>query len=223
LLDLKLDWCSFQAAKYACENWHYSKSIPCGKSVKIGVWEDKKFIGVVIFSCGASPFLLKKYGLNQQEGCELSRVALKEHKTPVTRIIKIAISLLLKKEPSLKIIISFADAEQDHLGIIYQAGNWVYTGFVEGTRKFLLNGKWIHGRSMGGRYKIEGLSKILETKKRCLSKYRYCLPLTEEVKKIVYKMKLPYPKKKCGNSVSSTGSIQESSEVQTHLTAPILL
>jgi len=44
-VELKLDWCSYQAAKYAVENWHYSKCMPVGKLVKIGVWEDKKYIG----------------------------------------------------------------------------------------------------------------------------------------------------------------------------------
>lgn len=27
-MNLRLDWRSYQATKYACENWHYSKSIP---------------------------------------------------------------------------------------------------------------------------------------------------------------------------------------------------
>jgi hypothetical protein len=31
---LKLDWCSHEAAKYACENWHYSKCVPNQKTVK---------------------------------------------------------------------------------------------------------------------------------------------------------------------------------------------
>lgn len=42
--DLKLDFCSYQAAKFACENFHYSKSTPAGKIIKIGVWENERFI-----------------------------------------------------------------------------------------------------------------------------------------------------------------------------------
>jgi hypothetical protein len=45
---LKLDWCSHEAAKYACEHWHYSKCVPKQKTVKIGVWENSVFIGCVI-------------------------------------------------------------------------------------------------------------------------------------------------------------------------------
>lgn len=51
-VDLKIDWATYAAAKYACENWHYSKSIPKSKLVKIGAWEDGSFIGVVIFLMG---------------------------------------------------------------------------------------------------------------------------------------------------------------------------
>ena len=36
---LKLDWCSHDAALYAVKHWHYSKSLPCSKTARIGVWE----------------------------------------------------------------------------------------------------------------------------------------------------------------------------------------
>ena len=91
--DLRLDWCSFHAAKYACENWHYSKSIPAAPRIMIGVWEDKIFIGCVIFSRGASSNIGKSFNLPQTECCELTRIALTQHLTPVSRIISIALKL----------------------------------------------------------------------------------------------------------------------------------
>lgn len=51
---LKVAFCSYEAAKYACQNYHYSKTIPASKLVKIGVWENEKFIGAVIFGLGAN-------------------------------------------------------------------------------------------------------------------------------------------------------------------------
>ena len=62
-MNLRLDWCSYKAAKHAVMNWHYSKTMPIGKLVKIGVWEDDKFIGVVIFGLGASAPLYQNRGL----------------------------------------------------------------------------------------------------------------------------------------------------------------
>ena len=29
--NLKIDWATHEAAKYACTNWHYSKSVPINK------------------------------------------------------------------------------------------------------------------------------------------------------------------------------------------------
>lgn len=127
-INLKLDWCTYEAAKYACEKWHYSKTIPINKTVKIGVWENAKFIGAVIFSCGPSPNIYKTFGLKPTEGAELSRVALTKHKTPVTRIIAIALRMLRKKCPKLKLVVSYADQAQNHKGVIYKAGNWIYLG-----------------------------------------------------------------------------------------------
>ncbi len=92
--DLKIDWATHDAAKYACVNWHYSKSVPVPPLVKVGVWEFGKFIGCLIFSRGASSNLLKPYGLRSDQGCELTRVAMTKHKTPVSRIMAIAFKFL---------------------------------------------------------------------------------------------------------------------------------
>lgn len=91
---LKLDYCSFDAARYATKNWHYSKSMPAGKLVKIGVWENDKFIGCVLFSRGANNHIGSPYKLKQDEVCELTRVALNSHQTSVTRIVAISIKML---------------------------------------------------------------------------------------------------------------------------------
>lgn len=77
-VDLRLDWCSYEAAKFAVEHWHYSKCMPIGKLVKIGVWEDSKYIGVVIFGYGNNQFQGVAYGLVQTQICELLRVALRK-------------------------------------------------------------------------------------------------------------------------------------------------
>ena len=51
--DLRLDWCSHEAAKYAVEHWHYSQRMPAGKNTYIGAWEGGKFIGALVFGLGA--------------------------------------------------------------------------------------------------------------------------------------------------------------------------
>jgi len=123
--NLRIDWATHQAAKYACENWHYSKSVPVPPLVKIGVWEREKFVGVVIFSRGASSNLMSPYGLRQSEGCELTRIALTKHDAPVSRIVRLAIQFLKRNSPELRLIVSFADPQYGHHGGVYQAGNWI--------------------------------------------------------------------------------------------------
>src|SRR5210317_122807 len=187
--NLKIDWATHDAAKYACENWHYSGCLPTGKIVKIGAWEDGKFIGVILFSRGASPHLLTKYNLKQNEGCELTRVALTQHKSQVTRIMKIAINFLKKVCPGIKIVISFADPEEGHHGGIYQGGNWIYTGSSSPTIEYFVKGRWRHVR---GAYYSK--TEDTPTRKR-VGKHRYVMPLIDSLKKKILEYKQPYPKR----------------------------
>ena len=145
---LWLDWCSYEAAKYAVEHWHYSGTMPKSKLVHIGVWENGEFKGVVLFGVGANSDLGRPYGLAKTECCELVRVALREHDAMVSRIVAVAVAKLKRAQRGLRLIVSFADPEQGHLGIIYQAGNWVYTGRSTASDEYIIGGKRWHGRSL---------------------------------------------------------------------------
>lgn len=187
---LRLDWATHQAAKYAVEHWHYSRSLPAGKLVKIGVWEGERFIGVVLFSRGANNHIGSPYGLKQTEVCELTRIALDKHTAPVTRIVRIALSMLTKVSPGLRLVVSYADADQDHEGKIYQAGNWLYEGHVnEGSRSaFIIHGKKVHPKtvhSLGVKQSLEEVRKHLDPKATLFvskGKHKYLMPLDEDMR-----------------------------------------
>lgn len=199
---LKIDWASHEAAKYACINWHYSKCIPVFKCVRIGVWEDDKFIGVVLFGQGATPEIGSPYGLNQTEICELTRVALTKHKTPVSKILSIAFKFLKKNSPNLKMIVSFADEGQGHHGGIYQATNWIYAGGSE-THAYIVNGVKYHPKTLHSKYGKGGQSipwlreKIDPNAKRIVSgfKHRYLMPLNDAMRVKILPLAKPYPKR----------------------------
>ena len=89
--------CSYQAAKHAILNWHYSKRMPFGKINRFGAWENNQFIGAITYGYSASPMVCKSFNLKQNQMCELTRVALTDHITPVSKIIAITIRLLKKK------------------------------------------------------------------------------------------------------------------------------
>lgn len=200
--NLNVDWASHEAAKYACEHWHYSKSIPVPPLVKVGVWEDGKYIGVVIFSRGASSNLLKPYGLKQDEGCELTRIALTKHKTPVSKIMMIAIKFLKKRSPELKLVVSFADPTYGHHGGIYQATNWIYNGETAKSKEYWHKGKRLHSRQVSEKgWNIQQGQKRLTLKpsqcvvKETNGKHRYLMPLDKELSNSLLSMSKPYPKR----------------------------
>jgi len=200
--DLKIDWCTYKAAKYACENWHYSKSLPAGKTVKIGAWENKKFIGVVVFSYGANANLLKPYRLKQDEGCELTRVALSKHIMPVSKILSIALKFLKKQSPGLRLIVSYADTGQNHHGGIYQATNWIYEGYFCGESEVIVQGKKMHRRQA---YSIYGTTRPKGSINVPASgKHKYLMPLDTNMEKTIMHLSKPYPKR--ASSIDSDAS-----------------
>jgi len=198
---LRVDYCSFEAARYAVEQWHYSHRLPPPPHNPMGVWEDGRFIGAVVFARGASSNLLKPYGLTQYEGAELVRVALTKHQTPVSRIVAIALKLLKKKNPNFRLVVSFADPSQGHVGGIYKAGGWVYAGKMPSTREFIdKNGRRWHGRmiSATGRSKVFGKYRNVLKSSDCTAikvpgKYRYLMPLDDDMRKQILPLSLPYP------------------------------
>jgi len=49
-------------------------------------------------------------------------------------------------------VISYADSEHGHVGIVYQATNWIYTGgTVAHDHSYLVNGKFLHSMTMRDR------------------------------------------------------------------------
>jgi len=195
--------CSYEAAKYAVENWHYSAVLPVPPLVKIGAWESKKFIGAVVFSRGANNNLLKPFGLNQKQGCELTRVALTKHKTTVSRVIRLAIQFLKRNSTDLRLIVSFADPSEGHHGGIYQAGNWIYTGKQPNTTEYISpDGRQWHGRmvSKDGKIRVQGQYRKCWRHDQCKpvvkeGKHRYLMPLDKEMRKQILPLAKPYPKR----------------------------
>lgn len=160
--------------------------MPKSKLVKIGVWEDEIFKGVVIFGVGATRSLVSPYGLKPIEGCELVRIALKDHSTTVSRITSIALKMLKRANKGLRLVVSFADPNVGHTGQIYKAGNWIYTGKSSGCYFFKdKQGKIWHPRNVsedlwrsGKQVRPSDCEKIWMD-----GKHRFLYPLDEVLRK----------------------------------------
>ena len=199
---LKIDWCSHEAAKYSVEKWHYSKTLPRGKLAKLGVWENDVFTGSVIFSMGASARAHRQYNLEQFECCELTRIALRDHQTPVSRIGSISLKMLKSLCPKLRLVSSFADPYHGHHGGIYKAMGWIYCGLSARTRVFVdQSGKVCHARNIADeesrsadgwgtrKHSKEGMRKEMRP-----GKHKYLWPLDDELRKQLEPLRQEYPK-----------------------------
>jgi hypothetical protein len=213
--DLKIDWATHEAAKYACVNWHYSKCMPAGKLVKVGAWENGKYIGVVLFARGANHNMSKPYNLGQDECVELARIALTRHQMPVSKIMALAIKFLKKSNPKLRLVVSYADLDKNHHGGIYQATNWVYEGlFNSGNRQgFLIKGRVRHNKSvhsMGVKQNIHEVRKHLDSKATEVftkGKHKYLMPLDAEMKSRILPLSKPYPKRAKDQALDDQSSL----------------
>lgn len=188
---MRLEKASAKAIRYACMMFHYAKSVPVnpfGFSVLNGSGD---WCGVVLFSAGANARIGMPYGLAQGAVIELVRVALNGKQESTSKALALAVRFLSRAMPTVKLIVSYADTEQDHVGTLYQACNWIYVDKVKSTPKFYYKGRWIHNRQADSL----GLNKSELQKRQSGDKLKYLYPMNKEIRKKVEQMSKPYPKK----------------------------
>lgn len=213
---LKIDFVTHEVYKAALKRWYYRPDVPVGKLVRLGVWEDGRFVGVVSFGPGSSSTLGQRFGCTPLQSCELNRIALSpEHKTEVSRIIKIAVLMLRKQSPGIRVIVTFADPQAGHHGGVYQGAGWIYTGKTADDRRYLYRGEWLHSRGVrasgqvtrpGGQRTSCVRPQDCERVETVPGKHRYVLPLTPEVRALVERARRDAPKADQSASSSSESS-----------------
>lgn len=205
---MKLTHANKDAIKYACLHFHYAKRLPAS-SIAYNVYNDNnEWCGVIIYGRGANPNAGVKYKLCNGEYMELVRVALNGKQECTSKAVAISLRLLKKENPILKLVISYADIDQNHYGTIYQATNWVYCGESKtgGIRAYLINGKEVHTKTAKDKvykyfkeFSIENLKKVYNTNNisevGTKGKRLYLMPLNKEMAKEIEKYRKPYPKK----------------------------
>ncbi len=203
MTELRLDYLGHAPAATACRRWHYSRTLPTPPMIRVGVWEDGSFVGAVIFSRGNSNGIADPFGMAQTEVVELARIALRAHVTPVTRIVKVALGLLRRRSPGLRLVVSYADPAQGHLGVIYQAGGWTFLGQrPAGVLYRDRGGRVWHSRmtSPSG-WKVQyGERRRVVRPQDCEridtpGKYKYALGLDRQARALLVEMAQPPPRK----------------------------
>lgn len=198
---MRLEKASGQAIRYACFNYHYSKAVP---QIRIGysVFNDAdEWCGVILYSNGANPRIANEFDLVQGQVVELVRVALNGKQECTSKALALSIKQLRQDAPAVKVLVSYADRNQNHIGTIYQATNWFYIDERSNERGIMLKGKLTHRRSIGkkyGRSDIDWLRKNVDPKAEVLkgeTKIKYVYPLDRKQTAKLKAMSKPYPKK----------------------------
>lgn len=216
MTSLRLDYCSHDAMKHAIMRWHYSRQLPKAKLVKIGCWEDARFVGVVVFGVGANKNAARPFALKDCEVCELVRVALAPGRMhPTSQYIAIALRLLRRQSPGLRLVVSYADAGQNHRGVIYQAGGWIYLGTSEQSYIKVL-GQIEHPRTLHDRHGRRGQSipwlrehvDPRAERVQMAPKHKYVMPLDKKLRRELESRALPYPKNAAEVTPGDTPGLQ---------------
>jgi hypothetical protein len=208
---MRLEKASHKAIKYACMNFHYAKAVPVNVFGYSVFNDNNEWCGVILYGTGANNNLALQYELKQGNVIELVRMALNSKQESTSKALAVSLKLLKKDLPLVKLIISYADKDQNHNGTIYQATNWYYVGTsMQNTTdsSWIIKGVRYHGRIISDWVKLKGGLKGL-SRKQFLQKYydsnakeyvtkgkiKYIYPLDKSLIPLCKELSKPYPKK----------------------------
>jgi hypothetical protein len=125
---------------------HYAKRM-CPISYAFGLYDDNQLVGVVTYGVPASSSL--RSGICGEEHIgkviELNRLCCNNKKNYASTLVGRSLQML----PKPAIVVSYADTEQGHVGYVYQATNFIYTGLSAKRTDWKLKGmEHLHGATV---------------------------------------------------------------------------
>ena len=186
---------------------HYAHRMP-NISFAFGIFESMPDVGanhwsmVGVISYGGFANINLNEIVEGYNTLELNRLIIQENQP--RNCASLLVSNSLKLLPKPHIIISYADATMGHIGYIYQATNWLYTGQSGNDHEFERGGKIFHRKSIYERLGTSSVKvaeaegyKVVPIK----GKHRYVFFLgSKKEKKLMYSVVkgkwgfYPYPK-----------------------------
>lgn len=206
---------------------HYSHTIAFGIELSLGIFKetgdnqffdmkDEKLMGCIVYSVptGANVYnSISPLITSQSEIFELTRLWVSDElgKNTESWLIAKSFDYIKRYYPRIKVLISFSDTEQGHVGTIYQATNWLYQGLRDcsgGEQYSWDNGiTWAHFKGLANCHNITSRTELLKILpentiiKAGTIKHRYLYPIGNKKanRKLLETLKypiLPYPKRK---------------------------
>ncbi len=191
------------AMELVVKNHYLHRKAPCLKAFGLIDVETNKIVGCVIYGIPASRSV--QIGICGREEAdnviELTRLWVDDSvgRNAESYLVGNTIPMINKE-----IIISYADASKNHIGYVYQATNWIYTGLSDKHVKWIVEGvNDKHSRHMFDKYggverakRILG-DKMIRTERPRKHRYIYFNCSKRRKKELLAKLKypiLPYPK-----------------------------
>ena len=193
---------------------HYAKRMPSITYCFALLNENKVTVGACSFGRPAAHQLVKHSfkGHYQNDFLELNRIVVNDglHKNTCSLFISKCLNML----PKPKVIVSYADTSQGHIGYIYQCTNWIYTGLSEAHKDYAIKGyEHLHNMSIMDMVRADskdsdicktdllkkkfGEDNIYKVDRPRKHRYFYFLGSKSEVKRMKKNLKYevkPYPK-----------------------------
>ena len=189
-------------ARELLEREHYLHSLPGGTMLRFGVFLAVRLLGALTIGVGPKLGHRLVGGASSQDCATLTRLWLSDElpANSESRVIGIILRSL-DRHTSLKFLLAYADPAVGHVGTVYQATGWLYTGLSSPMSVYDLgDGVLRHSRSLGysfgshsmKHFRYSGVPIKAVTQS---PKHRYLRFLDRSWKKRLRVPVLPYPRK----------------------------
>ena len=202
LQDIRVTAIPHRISKALLEREHYLHSLPGGTIFSFGVFVGSRMLGTLTVGVGPKHGYRMVEGVPAGEAATLTRLWLHDELPPnsESRVIGVVVRAL-RKHTSLKFVVSYADPAEGHLGTIYQATGWLYTGTSQAMPLVDIgDGVARHSRSVAhafGTHSLEHFKRNGVPIKLVpqMPKHRYIYLLDKSLIEKLTVPILPYPKK----------------------------
>ena len=199
---------SYQTAANMVEKYHYAHRVP-SIVIAIGMYVDDVLAGCITYGVPPNRNMLACCGEQFiPRALELNRLFIHDWagRNSESWLIGQSFKLLRNERPSYVLLISYADLQHKHMGTVYQATNWIYSGVGDpgGGGMVDIDGKQHHKKHLYNLFGTADLKhiralghKVERTNRAKKNRYIYFLGSKKQRKELRAALKwpvLPYPK-----------------------------
>lgn len=177
-----------------------------------GLVEWEQLVGGAVYGAGSNPNGGKPFGLGIRDIIDLNRLFILDDAHQYVNHIASQVmgySLdYLTKHTNQHLAISYSDPVEKHLGIVYQASNWVYLGKSKPDYDVIVDGVQFTQRTIYSKFRTSSISRLkqllepnFEVKSICIPgrhKYAYVISTEKAIRKRLTELldsrRQPYPK-----------------------------